>query len=487
MKDWLFNITGECGYETAWDNEATSFESRIFLPLFFASAAAAVLCVSGATRADEADAQNLATPEPSEMRQHDHSQTDGMDQELSDPPSSPKKERMYHLDFARIVGVWCVVAEHSGGSTYSHHDVLFVLQWVLPYLFVVSGMCFAMSSTPLWFYIVRLSIVLVVGVGINWIADAATGRDWKHEFGDTIFQMFYVVFLIVFAVLGAPLRHALKWRQRRPDAPSSTPIKGIAAVYGIVCLIGFTLLAFDVPLVNMPAERGIESWNGRAKVIFDNSSVIMGMTGGCFFLVALACTVRASPWHSWILLAAIYIPRVVSPFAFAGVPHSADLFILGMAMARWRITGKAIIATFVSSYWPLVVTSLVLLLTPGVTGRCDLHPPQTAWLRFRFYFIELVLVVCFVVGAFRVSDPWGWTGWLNTWALFAYVTHVAWHRLLPTPYGAVVTYLTIVPCWLLHKAMAEGSLGMPANAGSSRPEGAAQIRSCSPTRCNSFA
>jgi len=360
----------------------------------------------------------------------------------------PPKERMWHLDFARIVCVSCVVTEHSGGLMYSHHNVAFALQWVLPYLFLTSGICFMLSSAPLWFYVSRLAMVLAAGVGLNWFADIYNGRDWQHDFGTTVFQMFYVVFLIGLAFIGGPLRRALKWRYENPNAPNNNKIRGVALGHGLLCLVGFAMVLLGHPLIYIPKPDNPESWAARAKVMFDNSSVIAAGTGGVFFLAALACLVNASPWHSWILLAAIYIPRVFCPFALVGFSHNVDLYCFGMVAARWGIKGKESIANWVRAYWPLMLGVMMLLSTPELIGRCDVNPPQTVWVRFRFYFTELCLIVCFVTGAFNTSDPWKWTGWLNTWALFAYITHVAWYRLLPVPGGALFTYGFVVPFWL---------------------------------------
>jgi len=212
----------------------------------------------------------------------------------------PPKERMWHLDFARIVCVSCVVTEHSGGLMYSHHNVAFALQWVLPYLFLTSGICFMLSSAPLWFYVSRLAMVLAAGVGLNWFADIYNGRDWQHDFGTTVFQMFYVVFLIGLAFIGGPLRRALKWRYENPNAPNNNKIRGVALGHGLLCLVGFAMVLLGHPLIYIPKPDNPESWAARAKVMFDNSSVIAAGTGGVFFLAALACLVNASPWHSWI-------------------------------------------------------------------------------------------------------------------------------------------------------------------------------------------
>lgn len=90
---------------------------------------------------------------------------------------------------------------------------------------------------------------------------------------------------------------------------------------------------------------------------------------------------------------------------------------------------------------------MAFLHTPGVTGRCDLDPAFHVWVRLRFFIIEVMLILGFVSGAARMSDPWLVTKWLNLWALWAYCSHVAWYRLLPGPLGPMVVYGSAFLFW----------------------------------------
>merc|ERR1719361_2139135 len=85
---------------------------------------------------------------------------------------------------------------------------------------------------------------------------------------------------------------------------------------------------------------------------------------------------------------------------------------------------------------------------PDVLGRCDLYPMLTWWERFRFYAIEFIFLAVLASGALNTSDSKKVSGWLNTWALFAYCFHVAFARVLPVPYGAVVT-VAFIPIFFL--------------------------------------
>ena len=46
-----------------------------------------------------------------------------------------------------------------------------------------------MTKSSMCGYAFRLLIVFAAGVSANLFADVMTKRDWKHDFGNTIFQM----------------------------------------------------------------------------------------------------------------------------------------------------------------------------------------------------------------------------------------------------------------------------------------------------------
>jgi len=360
----------------------------------------------------------------------------------------PARERMWHLDFARIVCVSCVVVEHCGGTTYSHHNVEFVLQWVLPFMYMTSGMCFMLSSSPLWFYCGRLSLYFLAGVALNWLADLHTRRDWAGDFGNTVYQMFYVVMLAALAFLTGSLRRALKWRRSNPTACANWKIGSVVLFWGGFVGLGMVTFVLGRPLISVEDGSG---WGRSMHQVMNNSSVVAANTGGIVFLTALACLLKTTDAIGWVLLVAIYVPRVAMPYESVGFPHNVEIYLFGMVIARWPLQGADKIAAAVRAYWPLLLVVLMLLSTPNTTGRCDVNPPDTWWGRLRFYAIEFALVVSFSTGALNTSDPAKVTTWLNRWALFVYCAHVALHRVLRPPWGAICSYACIVPFYLSHR------------------------------------
>ena len=124
------------------------------------------------------------------------------------------------------------------------------------------GLCHFVKA-GMWQYVFRLLVVFVVGVAANLFADAMTNRDWKHDFGNTIFQMFlelfstgfqliflffqtniskqplhrfvrfFVVMLLIMAPLAEPLRQALRQRSEAESVRSWNSF-GFAMLWGTI-------------------------------------------------------------------------------------------------------------------------------------------------------------------------------------------------------------------------------------------------------------
>ncbi|CAD7948947.1 unnamed protein product, partial [Amoebophrya sp. A25] len=135
---------------------------------------------------------------------------------------SASSQRLYHLDYGRILAVACVVTEHCGSHEYSLRNVGFVLHWVLPFLYAISGYCYALSKAPLLSYLGRLLALFCVGTGLNWGADEFSRSyllerppleptSWK----DTVFQMAFVLMLAGMALFEYPLRWQLEAADRK--------------------------------------------------------------------------------------------------------------------------------------------------------------------------------------------------------------------------------------------------------------------------------
>lgn len=414
--DWLFTSSPNSCVKPAWDITQFALASRVCLPTLFLVLLGYTVLI-GMQEGDEGS---------------------------KDVQTNVRQPRRHDLDFARIICVAAVVSEHSGGSDWTKHNVLFVLQWVLPYLYLTSAISWMMSSKSAGPYIWRLSMVLAVGVGANWLADVLTGRHWKGDFGNTIFQMFYVVMLMAMSVLTGPLRQALLSRKKHPDSKVGFCVQVVALLaYGLITLFALVLFVNQKQgeaLVHIPQS----SWFNNLRPLVNDFPITMIQICGALFLSHVACLFKANDIFPWFLLVHIFLPRIFIPWYQVGFIHNLELFVWGMVAESWGLRGKETITTVVRNYWPIMAFALMLASMPDMFGRCDLMPASTVLERIRFYGVEMALCLVLVTGSFKLGDPYNCTEWLSYWALYAYCFHVAWARLLPVPYGATVTYVSAV-------------------------------------------
>lgn len=451
--DWLFKTpTLICGCGE-WDNNPQSLFSRVFLFMLYAISGSMsfVLCHPRFGGGDVGmGAMSHSSGETSDS-EGDETSSDSDDETIvaSSRSLSRPKARLWYVDFARFCCVACVVAEHSGGENYTANNVLLVQQWVLPYLYAASGMSFMLSSNSLIAYLARLAMVFCVGVGFNWFADFAIGREWLTDFGNTIFQMAYVVVLMGLAVCTEPLRKAFRWRQRhsfRAKLPMCLKLS-LFFFYVPLAIGGFAwYLTGDTTMKSIAWLTGVQ---GTGMQVMQDLPLLLAECGGLGVICSMCVAVGSSGWIFWILLVVVMAQQTWIPYRRGGHPFDGDIYLLGMIVYIWPMKGKELIAQLIRDYWPVGLMFGMLLAMPHVEGRCDLDPLNTWWERMRFRGLEAALLVLFLSGAISVNDPCRIMSWLNMWALYAYCSHVAWARLLPVPWGAVFTYVQIVPFLVL--------------------------------------
>jgi len=128
---------------------------------------------------------------------------------VTDPLLPRADVRRYgHLDATRILCVACVALDH-GAPKFGQWNAIFVQNWVLQLLFVVSGVAFALSRQSLCGYISRLSYYFCIGVCINVTAWALASKDYRHNIFDVVFQFWFVAGIIYYSLILYPLKSYL--------------------------------------------------------------------------------------------------------------------------------------------------------------------------------------------------------------------------------------------------------------------------------------
>ena len=414
------------------------------------------------------------------------------------------KARWVFLDVARIVCVVCVVTEHSGGTEYSHNNSLFVTEWVLQFLFTISGICFMMSKASFGTYMVRYSAVFFFGVACNVIGDAIARPGWYNDLGNTVFQMFYVVFLIACSACAWPLRTAM----RGEDDPfgGGHSLCGLsdrlAAVllYNSIFFVSFVLYVCGVDVSGLIEALLSDhaQWSTAFADVMLNIFYIVSHIFSIAALASLHIYLRRTPASaevlSWIFFVIIYLPIVLfptpmayapqcalpcgpwiaSPLPRAAPPASLNVFLtrvvrclrravttcagvmlyaLGLYVSTHHFYGHATIRETVMAYWLFFLVMMLSVSMPDLRGRCDRYPPDTLWERFRWYVVEALLQLGLLTRTFSAADPMDLNDSLGWWALWAFCAHVMFARTLPVPYGAVTTYLTVIPFLVVCKCV----------------------------------
>eukprot|EP00429_Kryptoperidinium_foliaceum_P012771 CAMPEP_0176038354 /NCGR_PEP_ID=MMETSP0120_2-20121206/19006_1 /TAXON_ID=160619 /ORGANISM="Kryptoperidinium foliaceum, Strain CCMP 1326" /LENGTH=430 /DNA_ID=CAMNT_0017371745 /DNA_START=66 /DNA_END=1354 /DNA_ORIENTATION=- len=364
---WFYTFGGDCGNaETAWLDGPQP--PAYFLRLWLVSCLlilAIVRCIL--LRAKRAGTSDLECGGPPE--QDNGVSEDCVQEEIE--RVDMKKPRLEHLDFARVVCVYCVVHEHSGGSSFSRNNTFFVLQWVLPLLFMTSGMSFFLSKRPLHTYLLRLAVCFVFGVLMNFLAAVLTDFDWRAKPLDVIYQMFYAVMIAFCAVLFLPLRSAARGLSRWRAL--------VVALYGTVVIACWAAQAAGFPeAVDIPElpQAFRRTLNQSFAFIYDVSSV--------GFLAAIGLAVGTGDLLGWVMLLFILGMRVAVPYAYAGFAHNLQLYAWALVVQARPLRGAERIAAWVRAYWPLLLCGMMTCITHE-TGRCDLFPSPVAFARFRFY------------------------------------------------------------------------------------------------------
>lgn len=144
QNDWLYeSLThiyhGKCDYDIKYSpvTDASGTLAQYVTTLLYAAAFVAVLLMP--RRREEQPEEVVAVAEEVLGGVHIESFT------KANKPRTPR-ERWAALDLIRISTVIGIVSEHSGGTYYSEHNFLFTAEWVLQYLFLVSGIAFMFSQ-----------------------------------------------------------------------------------------------------------------------------------------------------------------------------------------------------------------------------------------------------------------------------------------------------------------------------------------------------
>jgi len=368
--------------------------------------------------------------------------------------------RLVHLDAFRILGVAGVILAH-GYDAYLVTNSAYMQNWGMQVFFIVCGICWSMSSRPAWSYALRLVTFFCMGTFMNWLGWVMDGADWKNNLWDVVYQMWFALGVATLVLVTGPIKWAL---QRRG------PALWIAAA-------GYCTAAAVVAFLWLSGSWGraiLEIMLGGGQTYYasyaDDSGFYTLQCLALFALVALAqacllhfdghaATGDASlPWGTqfiaWGLILCTYLPSIFLYEPLGAWIHDIELFFLGLVVQRFSMYGQVQLARFISAYWPLVmiwpIGAMTIPYEPA--RRIDMFPLHSLEGRARFMGMEFVFCMAFVVCGTPADvlkrqcpvaickDPFNVLPWLNRWALFAYMCHMSFIRVIPEPFNLFAIY-----------------------------------------------
>lgn len=393
------------------------------------------------------------------------------------------------LDLTRIACVAGVCLDH-GNFTFGCWNIAFAQNWVLQFLFIVSGISFGMSKKSLPDYLARLAKYVAVGIGVNWTAWLVAGLDWQHNFFNVVFQNWFVVGLMGYAVILAPLRPTLQrlrdteqeymiTRGGRQEDVAATEqrhnlLQILVYIFGGILSI---LLIFQVlispclaallskPLLLLTAHVGkggsfwgLPTTTPEAVIFIRRMCVYVNLTASNLYLVFVCPRVfQRVAITGWMIILNTYASRAIFYRHSDERPwHGLDLMMLGLVCFYLGLLNRRKIGEYIMRYWFVLLLFCSLLWPPGLNIRLDEQPPTDDLLRTRYACLEAVFVVTWLVAGERMVQTEIFTEdrmeFMNDWALLAFLTHKAIHILLSPPFNWLAIIALIPLCYYMrHK------------------------------------
>ena len=101
----------------------------------------------------------------------------------------------------------------------------------------------------------------------------------------------------------------------------------------------------------------------------------------------------------------LFVVRVLLPYENAVYCNYCLVFLLAMYAQRRPVTHKVHLQGLFRSFWILVLGVLLIISFANVSQqRPDLHPFRAYSERFRWYFVDFVILAAFLVDAFAITE-----------------------------------------------------------------------------------
>jgi len=408
--------------------------------------------------------------------------------------------RLPILDYTRFVCVAATICMHLDGYRYSIRNTGFVLFWVMPFLFMVSGIAFQMGRRPFPMYMIKLCVLALVGMGLNALGQiiefgSVTGNPDMCVTSASVGQMWYVIALVLVSSVFYPFKLLIIRNNRNPTteangmnnhpanlsystasessggsarstprappttaggndpaAPSSRrtgapagawAALGITAVGFLGCVVTSALLAGGG--VNKSARTDWGSSRPYKGILFLLSELFAFLV-----LVSAALIAGDKGFLTWILASWTFLSPIFFPVENQFFGQMMNVFWWAALVYARPLRNGDKLANFFQNYWIFMVLAVLASVYVDQIGRCDIYPAERVWERFRWFGATGLLCLIFASGAlFGAEDPHGITRWTNYWSIMAYVSCQFVGNIFAKVgpgkwFGAPVLYLSIL-------------------------------------------
>eukprot|EP00929_Paragymnodinium_shiwhaense_P053407 TRINITY_DN26722_c0_g1_i1.p1 TRINITY_DN26722_c0_g1~~TRINITY_DN26722_c0_g1_i1.p1 ORF type:complete len:452 (+),score=28.32 TRINITY_DN26722_c0_g1_i1:127-1482(+) len=355
----------------------------------------------------------------------------------------PARGSHVFLDVTRTICVFIVVIDH-GDREFGMVNTCFAQNWTVQCLFLVSGLCYCMSTRPLCGYLVKIMAYFCLGVTCNILAWQWLQRNWRADIFNAVFQFWFVVGLMAYSILVAPLEiylrkaaavtrlglaseesgsplhatedlptclasalgrsqpaHASMHETKRQELKRDALLATIA-IFALRLLIAMTKPRLEDRLIQVDLEenhsQGLVFWGisrdpNEASRVVDRVLGYVSESLGSFTICFLGpLLLPDARYLAWVLICYMYALRVLFFHGPEDRPfHHMNLFMLAVVCYHFGLKHRRRMSDFVLRYWFLVMgISAGLLWPPGLQRRMDEEPPNDLLMRFRYNGLELL-------------------------------------------------------------------------------------------------
>lgn len=375
-----------------------------------------------------------------------------------------------HLDVTRV-GCIVAIALCAGEASWLKYNTLFFQNWVIQYLWLVCGICYGLSSRPIWEYSGRLLLYFFLGIAAIWAA-CRIKKVGDFSLGG---NMWFVIVLGAFSFILMPLKrhlqkiidnphqfrhssfgsgHTPEEHDHRHDVPTGCEVsffrRSLWLCGGLAFLMSLVALAIlPLSVIAIKNSSGAE-YDERGTIYFTMHlcSEVQACVSAIWICWIFPYLFNDMSTIAWLLLVNMYTFKFVCGYSVTSYFSSGfQLMLVGLTAGRFGLSWRQEISTCVQRYWMAIAFLGAWCFLPGTHGMFMLFEPQDLLARQKFILLEAILVICWLVSGADMVDPKIFEvdelTWFSDWASLVFLLQQA--VLIIIPDGNWLVFLGLMP------------------------------------------